>query len=194
MLKSSAFKLSFVIGGKNLTQKSEMVVKYKDILAFARCTKCLFCHSSLLSFLPFFQKQKLLQLFMILRTVWECCFTNTVSRSSLLRFISVIDTSCFPFPFERQSCWELLWCSSAVTGAVQWRTAVKPVVGWGLTSGTSQCLFCERTEFWRRFHMVSLQFGFWFFFLDSCKDEHPGGNFYYFFWRRSSPVSSYLKF
>lgn len=53
-------------------------------------------------FLPVFQKQKLFEFFMVLRSVWKCYFTNIFSYSSLLQFTSVKYASYFQFSFERK--------------------------------------------------------------------------------------------
>ena len=60
-----------------------------------------------ISFLPVFQKQKLLEFFMVLTSVWKCYFTNIASYSSLLQFTSVKYASYFQFSFERKSFWKV---------------------------------------------------------------------------------------
>ena len=136
------------------------------MFAFAWCTKFLFCDLNLLSFLPVFQKQKLSEIFMVLRNAWKCCFTNTVPYSSLLRFPSVKYASYFQFSFARKSCWKLAVRVLFTHGQCCWRDSWAGGRRlWPCCCGFSQCLPCEHRESGGGMRVVPPQFGFRFFFF-----------------------------
>lgn len=131
---------------------------------------------------------------MVLRSVWKCYFTNIVSYSSLLQLTAVKYASYFQFSFERKSFWKLsvliLFTHDQcclMNDSWEVSCSLQPHLRY-----FSQCLLCEHTEFWGRLCVVSLQFGFRFFFfwiLVNMKSKRKRD-----FLRSSSAVFSQLEF